>query len=64
MPSATIPPLTSTVSSVFNKFVERLKNEKVLNPAALKALEESLANQKLDPEALRKALFTAGEPTK
>lgn len=64
MPSATVPPLTSTVNSVFSKFVGRLKDEKLLNPSALKALDECLSKQRLDPEALRKALFTADEPTK
>ena len=64
MPPPTVPPLTSTVSSVFTEFLERLKDGKVINTAAQKALAECLSNQKLDPDALRKAIFTADEPTK
>ena len=64
MPTQSVPPLTSTVSSVFTKFLERLKEEKVINAVAQNALAECLSNQKLDPDALREAIYTADEPTK
>jgi hypothetical protein len=60
----TLPPLSSTVASVFAKFLAKLESEKILGKEAIEALRQSLEQQKLDPESLRKALFTPGETAK
>lgn len=57
-------PLSSTVSAVFEAFVKRLEEEKVLEPPAREALKESLMKQKLDHTSLREAIFTPSEPEK
>lgn len=59
--TVTPPPLSSTVSSVFDAFIKKLEDEKVLEPAALEALKQSLMQQKLDPASLREAMFTPSE---
>jgi hypothetical protein len=64
MSKATVPPLTSTVSTVFDQFLKKLKAEKVLNRKALEALAQSLDSQKFDHETLRQALLTADDPPK
>lgn len=51
------PPLSSTVSAVFEQFVRKLSEEKVLGKSALEALTENLHGQKLDAETLRAAIF-------
>lgn len=61
MPVATPPPLSSTVSSVFDQFLKQLADEKVLNAAAQEALAQSLHDQKLDHETLSRALFKPDE---
>ena len=53
-----LPPLSSTVSSVFDQFIHKLSEEKVLGKSALDALSKSLHDQKLDAETLREAIFT------
>jgi hypothetical protein len=63
MPNA-LPPLSSTVSSVFTQFLKKLEGDKVLGKEALDALRQSLEQQKFDPENLRKAVLTADEPSK
>jgi hypothetical protein len=64
VPNATLPPLSSTVSSVFDQFLKKLEGDSVLNKSALEALREKLHGQKLDHETLRAALFTAEEKPK
>ena len=56
-----LPPLSSTVSAVFDQFILKLKEDRVLGESALKALGESLHAQKLDPDSLRAAIFKASE---
>lgn len=51
-------PLSPTVASIFAEFLKKLESEKILGPAAIDALKQSLDEQKLDPESLRKAVFT------
>lgn len=63
MPSVP-PPLSSTVSSVFEAFIKKLGDEKVLEGGALEALKESLMEQKLDPGSLRQAMFTPSDASK
>ncbi|HZL31583.1 MAG TPA: hypothetical protein VFC54_11070 [Pseudolabrys sp.] len=58
------PPLSSTVSSVFAEFLKKLEAEKTLEAPAIAALKLALEQQKLDPESLRKAIVTPGEPAK
>jgi hypothetical protein len=63
MPSVSPPPpLSSTVSSVFDQFLKKLENEKILGSAARDALTQSLNDQKFDPDSLRKAIFKSGDP--
>jgi hypothetical protein len=59
-----LSPLSSTVRSVFDAFIENLAKEQVLEPAALQALKENLIQQKLDAASLRKAVFTSPESKK
>jgi hypothetical protein len=59
-----LPPLSSTVTSVFAEFLKKLESEKTLGKKAIDELRQSFEEQKLDPESLRKALFTASEPPK
>jgi hypothetical protein len=59
--ASVLPPLSSTVSSVFDAFTKKLEDEKVLSAEALKALKQSLKDQKLDYASLREAMFTSGE---
>jgi hypothetical protein len=54
------PPLSPTVASIFAEFLKKLESEKALEAESLKALQQALNEQKLDPETLRKAIFTAG----
>ncbi len=56
------PPLSPTVTLVFEQFLKKLEDEKVLGPAAQEALAKALAAQKLDPDSLRQAILTAEEP--
>ena len=56
------PPLSSTVSAVFEQFLKKLADEKVLGKDAFAALGNSLYEQKLDAESLREAIFTPDEP--
>ncbi len=56
-----LPPLSSTVSAVFDQFIQKLKEDKVLGESALKALGESLHAQKLDSDSLRAAIFKTDE---
>ena len=60
----TLPPLSSTVTSVFGEFLKKLESEKTLGKEAIDALRHSLEQQKFDPESLRKTMFTATEPAK
>lgn len=62
MPNTTPPPLSQTVSSVFDQFLKRLEDQGLLGTAAREALSQSLREQKLDAETLRKAIFKADEP--
>ena len=64
MPITTPTPLSSTVSSVFDQFLKKLEDEKILNTRAQEALAQNLHDQKLDHETLRKALFKADKPLK
>lgn len=59
-----LPPLSSTVSTVFEAFIKKLEDEKILEPAACEALENCLTEQKLDHASLREAMFTPSEPKK
>lgn len=59
MPATPAPPLSSTVKSIFDEFIEKLKKDNVLGAAATAALAECLYSQKLDHESLRAALFKA-----
>lgn len=54
--------LSSTVSTVFEAFIKKLEDEKVLEPTAREALKQSLIKQKLDHASLREAMFTPNEP--
>jgi hypothetical protein len=63
MATAKQPPLSPTVTLVFEQFLKKLEEDKVLGPAAQQALAKALAGQKLDPDSLRQAVFTADEPT-
>jgi hypothetical protein len=59
-----LTPLSSTVASIFAEFLKRLEADGILGPKAIESLRESLEQQKLDHESLRKAIFTpAGETT-
>jgi hypothetical protein len=62
MATTTLPPLSSTVSSVFDQFLKEIEEAKVLSTAAQQALAQSLHDQKLDHMSLRKAVFASGEP--
>jgi hypothetical protein len=64
MPSTISPPLSSTVISVFDQFLKKLEDEKVLTTCAQEALAQSLHEQKLDHESLRRALFKPDESPK
>lgn len=64
MPNTTPPPLSSTVTSVFERFLKKLEDENVLGKAAREALAQSLNEQRLDSESLRQALFKSDEPPK
>jgi hypothetical protein len=56
-----LSPLSSTVSAVFEAFIERLEEEGAVEPGARKALKQSLMKQKLDHSSLREAMFTPNE---
>jgi hypothetical protein len=56
------PPLSPTVASIFAEFLKKLESEKTLGVESIKALQQAFEEQKLDPETLREALFTAAEP--
>jgi hypothetical protein len=57
------PPLSSTVASILAEFLKKLESEKTLGVESIKALQQAFNEQKFDPETLRKAVFTTGEPT-
>lgn len=61
---AELPPLTPTVAEIFDAFVVELAEKKLLTPAGIEALRETLSSQKLDANSLRRAIFTASEPSK
>jgi hypothetical protein len=54
----TLPPLSSTVASVFSEFLKQLERDKTVGKDAIDALRQNLEQQKLDPESLRHALFS------
>jgi hypothetical protein len=54
-------PLSSTVSSIFDQFLKKLDDEKLLNKSALECFTENLHLQKFDHETLRAALFKTEE---
>lgn len=60
----TPPPLSSTVSTVFDQFIQRIKDENILNDAAVEALNKSLKEQAFGHESLRSAIFTKGKTEK
>jgi len=64
MPVEAPPPLSSTVRSVFDQFLKKLEDDKVLSSSAQEALVQSLHSQRFDHETLRKALFKSNEPPK
>jgi hypothetical protein len=64
MPIVVPPPLSSTVSSVFDSFLKKLEANTILDENARAALAECLHGQKLDPESLRKAIFEPGAALK
>lgn len=64
MANAATPPLSSTVTSIFDQFLKKLEDDKVLGEAARTSLAENLHAQKLDPEILRTALFKPEEAPK
>jgi hypothetical protein len=57
-----LPPLSSTVSAVFDQFINKLKEDNVLGKSAIEALSENLHGQKFGSDALRAAIFKADEP--
>lgn len=57
-----VPPLSPTVASIFAEFLKKLEFEKTIGAGAIGALRRALAEQKLDPESLRKAVFTPTQP--
>jgi hypothetical protein len=63
MSDAPPPPLSSTVALILAEFLKKIENEKALSVESTKALQQAFTEQKFDPETLRKAIFTAGEPT-
>jgi hypothetical protein len=60
MPKPLNPPLSPTVATVFDNFLERLQAEKICDEATIKNLRKVLEDQKLDAESLRGALIKAG----
>jgi hypothetical protein len=64
MANTGIPPLSSTVTSIFEQFLKKLEDDKVLGIAARAALAANLHAQKFDPETLRAALFKPEESPK
>jgi hypothetical protein len=54
-------PLSPTVASIFGEFLKTLESEKALGARAIEALRQTFDEQRLDPESLRKAIFTAPE---
>lgn len=64
MPDRTPAPLSPTVHTVFDQFLQKLKEEKVLSAAALEAFGLSLKAQKLDHDTLRDALFNPEQAPK
>ena len=60
--SDSTPPLSQTVAAIFAEFLKKLESEKTLGDVSIKALRQAFDEQKLDPESLRKAIFTAEEP--
>ena len=59
--SDVLPPLSPTVASIFAEFLKKIESEKALGAESIKALQQALGDQKLDPETLRKAIFSSGE---
>ncbi|WLA66121.1 hypothetical protein [Bradyrhizobium diazoefficiens] len=51
------PPLSPTVASIFSEFLKKLESGKALGAELIKALQQALDEQKLDPETLRNAIF-------
>ena len=60
MPEMLVP-LSPTVATVFSEFLKKLQTEDALGAPAIEALKQALEKQKLDPESLRKAMFTPTE---
>jgi hypothetical protein len=58
MPPSTPPPLSSTVSLVFEEFLKQLKADNLASGAAQAALAGCLREQKFDHESLRIALLS------
>ena len=56
-----VVPLSPTVASIFAEFVKKLDTEKTVDADAIEALRKAFDEQKLDPESLRKAVFTLAE---
>jgi len=57
-----LPPLPPTVTSVFGAFLKKLESQMTLGAEAIEALRQTLHEQRLDPESLRKAVFTPSDP--
>jgi hypothetical protein len=53
-----LSPLSPTVTAIFAEFLKKLEDEKTLSTEAIAALRDNFDQQKLDPESLRKAIFT------
>ena len=60
----TSPPLSSTVSTIFDQFIQRIKDGNILNDAAAEALRKNLKEQTFGHESLRSAIFTKGKAEK
>jgi hypothetical protein len=60
MPDKSLP-LSPTVASIFAEFLKKLESEKILGAGAIDELRQAFDEQKLDPESLRKAVFTPAE---
>jgi uncharacterized coiled-coil protein SlyX len=55
-------PLSPTVASVFEAFLKKLESQMTLGAEAIEALRQAVDEQRLDPESLRKAVFTPSDP--
>jgi hypothetical protein len=61
MTASSASPLSETVISVFDQFIDKLEAESVLCLSARKSLAQSLKDQNLDHESLRLDLFKVDE---